>query len=122
MNVGSVVWTPFVPVAAERVTDGSPEERIAVIEENDRYSYGLWEVTPGRFTTKHAGDDEVIHIVQGHGVLRSQTGDEITIEPGAIFVMPDGYAGEWEIHEAVRKTYVQVKNRDGEFGPQLSHP
>lgn len=102
-------WTPFTPVAPERVTAGSPATRLAEAVSGDSFKSGLWEVTPGRFTTAPRGFDEVIHIISGRRFLRSSDGIAVELAPGVSFLMEDGFVGEWEITEPVRKFYAKVQ-------------
>ncbi len=102
-------WTPFTPVAPERVTGGSPSTRLAETIAGDSFKSGLWEVTPGRFSTAPRGFDEVIHIISGEGVLRSDDGTEVALRPGVSFLMEDGFIGEWEIREQLQKFYAKVQ-------------
>lgn len=102
-------WTPFTPVATERVTEGTPETRLAESVSGESLKSGFWEVTPGRFTTAPRGADEVIHIISGSGVLRSADGTSVDLAPGVSFLMEDGFVGEWEIREQLRKFYVKVQ-------------
>ena len=102
-------WTPFEAVAPERVTEGRPTTRLAEGVASDGYKAGLWEVTPGRFTTAPRGFDEVIHIVSGRGVLHSVDGTSVELVPGVSFLMKDGFVGEWEIQEPLRKFYAKVR-------------
>jgi uncharacterized protein len=102
-------WTAFEPVAPERVTAGAPTTRVAQGVDGGHFTSGLWEVTPGRFTTAPKGFDETIHIVSGRGVLRSADGSSVELAPGVSFVMPDGFVGEWDIHEQLQKFYTKVE-------------
>ena len=99
-------WTPFSPVAQERVTEGNPATRLAEAVAGESFKSGLWEVTPGRFTTAPRGFDEVIHIISGSGVLRSADGTSVELTPGVSFLMEDGFVGEWEIREQLQKFYA----------------
>lgn len=103
-------WTSFEAVAPERVTEGQPTTRLAQGVDNHSFTSGLWEVTPGRFTTAPVGFDEVIHILKGRGVLRSADGNSVDLAPGVSFVMEDGFVGEWEIQERLQKFYTKIKS------------
>lgn len=102
-------WSPFTPVAPERVTQGSPTTRLAETVAGESFKSGLWEVTPGRFTTAPRGFDEVIHIISGSGVLRSVDGTAVELAPDVSFLMEDGFVGEWEIREQLQKFYAKVQ-------------
>ena len=101
-------WTAFQPVASERVIEGRPATRLAQSINTDTFTSGFWEVTPGRFATAPKGFDEVIHILSGSGVLRSNDGDSVELAPGVTFLMEDGFVGEWEIREPLQKLYTKV--------------
>ncbi|CAN5463730.1 hypothetical protein BH11ACT6_BH11ACT6_60180 [soil metagenome] len=102
-------WTSFEAVAPERVTEGQPATRLAEGIDKHSFTSGLWEVTPGRFTTAPKGFDEVIHIIKGRGVLRSADGNSVELAPGVAFLMEDGFVGEWEIREHLQKFYTKIK-------------
>jgi uncharacterized protein len=107
-------WTPFTPVAPERVTQGSPATRLAEAVSGQGFKSGLWEVTPGRFTTAPRGFDEVIHIISGTGILRGDDGSFVDLAPGVSFLMEDGFNGEWEIREQLQKFYAKVQTARAE--------
>ncbi|QHG85510.1 DUF861 domain-containing protein (plasmid) [Rhodococcus rhodochrous] len=109
MSTVETTWTAFVPVAEERLREGSPTTRISEQASEEGYSIGLWEATAGRFATApHDGFWEVIHILQGRGTLRSADGSTIDLFPGASFVLGDGFVGEWQIDETIRKFYALI--------------
>lgn len=101
-------WPSFEPVPAEKVQEGSPTTRIYEAARTEKFISGLWQVTAGRFDTAPTGYDEIVHILSGRGVLRSSAGVEVKLEAGVKFVLPEGFTGEWDIHEPLEKLFVQV--------------
>ena len=67
---------------------------------------GVWECTPGTFTARRDGYDEVAQIIVGTATVTSDAGDICELGPGSVFVTPAGWTGSWTIHETIRKTYI----------------
>ncbi|MGE2836501.1 cupin domain-containing protein [Mycobacterium sp. SMC-4] len=108
MTTAHPEWSDWEPVAEHRVTSGAPVCRINVASRDQSYEYGLWEVTPGRFTIHSEGPDEFVHIQSGQGWLHETDGDSMRLEPGTMFVLPKGFNGEWEIEEPLQKAYIRI--------------
>lgn len=109
MSTAESTWTSFEPVADDRLRDGNPTTRISETASEKGYSLGEWEATPGRFSTApHDGFTEIIYILRGSGTLHSNDGSTTALYPGANFVVGDGFVGEWQIDETVRKFYVLI--------------
>lgn len=71
---------------------------------------GVWECTPGRFSADRSQSSEICHILSGSATVQGNAGgDARHLEAGDILVLPLGWAGEWTIHETVRKTYVLTR-------------
>ena len=69
-------------------------------------STGIWEVTPGTFTGKRDGQNEVCQILSGSATITEANGNIFEVGPGSLFVTPSGWAGIWTIHETLRKMWV----------------
>jgi uncharacterized cupin superfamily protein len=67
---------------------------------------GVWECTPGRFTAARDGNSETCHFVSGSVTLHNADGSSQTMGPGELLVLPQGWRGEWTIHEHTRKLYI----------------
>jgi len=67
---------------------------------------GVWECTPGTFTARRDGYDEVAQIIVGTATVTSDAGETCELGPGSVFVTPAGWTGSWTIHETIRKTYI----------------
>jgi uncharacterized cupin superfamily protein len=67
---------------------------------------GIWEVTPGTFTSTRPGYDEICQILSGTATITEKDGSSFEIGPGSLFVTPAGWEGTWTIHETLRKMWV----------------
>lgn len=87
-------------------TAGEPHEASLEVFARDGASVGIWECTPGRFPSEKVGIGEFMRVLSGRATVRDEAGSVHRLEAGSILVAPDGWRGEWEIHETVRKVYV----------------
>ena len=85
---------------------GEPAESGKVLFEDACVEIGVWECTPGCFPSRRDGYREAVTIVAGAGVLRDEDGTEHPLAPGVTLAIPEGWVGEWDITETVRKVYV----------------
>jgi len=67
---------------------------------------GVWECTPGRFTARRDDNSEICHIVSGRVTLHGPDGEARDVGPGELLVLPQGWHGEWTLHETTRKLYL----------------
>lgn len=95
---------PIGPKAT--ATRGEPVESGKVLFEDARTEAGVWECTPGAFTSRRDDFREVVTIIKGRGRLRDEDGNVTEFGPGSAVALPEGWVGEWEIDETVRKVYV----------------
>lgn len=107
--VADASTTPM-PEAAEKLTsrDGQREATHTVWTSGSN-SAGVWECTPGSFTTVREGYDEVCQVLSGTGRLVSDDGEVADLGPGCTVVIPDGWRGVWHIDSTMRKTFVILK-------------
>jgi len=87
-------------------TRGQPTESGKVLFEDALVEVGVWECTAGTFPSRREGFREAITILKGTGTLRDADGNETPLHPGTVVALPDGWAGEWDLTETVRKIYV----------------
>ena len=87
-------------------TRGEPVESAKVLHEDAHSQAGVWECTPGAFAGRRDGYREIFTVVAGRGVLRDEDGTETVLEPGVVVATPEGWVGEWDIAETIRKAYV----------------
>jgi uncharacterized cupin superfamily protein len=98
-----------MPVATLKPTsrDGQRESTLPLWTASDgNLELGVWECSPGTFTARRDGYDEVAQIVFGTATVTSDAGDTCELAPGSVFVTPAGWTGTWTIHETLRKTYI----------------
>ncbi|KGM87482.1 putative enzyme of the cupin superfamily [Roseovarius mucosus DSM 17069] len=68
---------------------------------------GVWECTPGHFTADRTAMGEYCHIISGRASVTNADGQGTRdIGPGDLLVLPQGWTGEWVIHEHMRKLYI----------------
>jgi uncharacterized cupin superfamily protein len=71
---------------------------------------GLWECTPGTFTAVREGYTEICTILSGRVTVKTDAEDPREFGPGDVMVMPSGWQGTWEVHEALRKHFTIVQD------------
>lgn len=68
---------------------------------------GVWECMPGHFTADRTKAGEYCHILSGRASVTNGDGSGTKdIGPGDLLVLPQGWTGEWVIHEHIRKLFV----------------
>lgn len=115
LDLADVSWPEFVAIPEAKVLTGTPETSTVVITESQRGQMGLWQVTPGSFTTDHTGYIEYIHILSGTGRLVSETGTVTELGAGSTTVMPVGWKGRWEIDTTLTKVFTILHCDADEF-------
>jgi len=92
------------------LTPGQEEALQPLWESLDgRTKVGIWDCTEGRFTADRTEAAELCHILSGRAtVINQDGGGERTVGAGDLLILPQGWRGEWIIHEEVRKTYVLI--------------
>ncbi|MCC0014866.1 MAG: DUF861 domain-containing protein [Rhodobiaceae bacterium] len=72
-----------------------------------RTKIGVWECTPGRFTADRTAAGEYCHVIVGRASVTNADGSGTRdVGPGDLLVLPQGWTGEWVIHEHMRKLFV----------------
>jgi uncharacterized cupin superfamily protein len=74
--------------------------------EADGMKTGIWEVTPGTFTSSRPGYHEVCQILSGTATITEPDGQSFELGPGSLFVTPEGWEGTWTVHTTLRKVWV----------------
>ncbi len=87
-------------------TEGSPHESYFSAYIDGGTEVGVWECTPGRFPGTKEGINEMMHLLSGRATILDEDGTEHELGPGTMFVLLDGWRGEWQVHETVRKVYA----------------
>lgn len=108
LHASSLQWPQATPIAVERIITGNPAASTQVMFTDGRTELGLWRVSPGEFTTVHDGYEEFIHIVEGEGELIHDDGTVITLRPGGVLLLEDGWRGRWIIRRTLVKSYATV--------------
>ncbi|WP_028454620.1 cupin domain-containing protein [Chitinilyticum litopenaei] len=70
-------------------------------------SCGIWACEPGEWRIRFAPDKhEFFCVISGLVRLHDEAGQSLTVGPGEAAVIPGGFAGRFEVVEAVRKYFV----------------
>ena len=90
------------------LTDGQKEASTILWTSADGHrKIGVWECQPGHFTADRTAAGEYCHIIKGKAtVTMVDGGNPRKIEAGDLLVLPQGWTGEWIIHEHMRKLFV----------------
>jgi uncharacterized cupin superfamily protein len=119
---GSVGTTSHLPNAhtatlgqpTPRVTPiaGDPHESSVSLWTHDALDVGVWQCTPGEFTFRRDGYDEVFCVLSGHATLHidgaAGPGQSFELVPGAAIMTPAGCTGRWVVHSTIRKVYTII--------------
>ena len=68
---------------------------------------GTWECEPGKLAI-YLDLTEFCHLLRGHWILTSESGQVTEIKAGDSWVFPRGWKGIGEVVETVRKVYLVV--------------
>jgi len=98
---------PFGPKPTT-LTEGQEEAAVKLWSSADGHTtIGVWECTPGHFTADRTKAGEYCHIISGRATVRDSDGSrEREIGPGDLLILPQGWTGEWILHEHMRKLFV----------------
>ncbi|NKB36454.1 MAG: DUF861 domain-containing protein [Gammaproteobacteria bacterium] len=84
-----------------------PKQTNSGFFEQDNLYAGTWECAPG--TLKLDLDVmEFCHLLSGHWILTSESGQITEIKAGDSWVFPNGWKGKAEVIETVRKVYFLI--------------
>lgn len=92
---------------ADRLLAGTPQQiaRNYFSDTTGKFFAGIWESTPGKWRIRYT-ENEFCHLIQGRVRISDGNGRSRIFETGDTFVIPSGFAGEWEVLESARKLYV----------------
>lgn len=107
---GDLSATPVGPFKSKptTVTEGQTEALNVLWSSGDEStSIGVWECTPGRFTANRTAASEYCHVISGRATVSNSDGTASRdICAGDLLVLPQGWTGEWTIHEHMRKLFI----------------
>jgi len=97
------------------LTDGQVEASALLwMSADGSTKIGVWECTPGRFTADRTAAGEYCHILSGRATVTNADGSgSREIGPGDLLVLPQGWTGEWTIHDHLRKLFVIDASQSG---------
>lgn len=97
----------------ERLIAGNPRREtwnLVDVPVAGRLYCGVWRCEPGhwRIAMGH-GEHELFTVLEGRCVLRGDDGSERAAGPGEAIYIPAGFAGSFEVVEAITKTYAIIE-------------
>ncbi|QZY50735.1 cupin domain-containing protein [Leucobacter tenebrionis] len=87
---------------------GQTESSRTVWESAEGIRSGVWEVTPGSFSSTRPEYHEMCQIVSGRATIEEADGTAFEVGPGSLFITPEGWTGRWTVHETLRKVWVVI--------------
>ncbi|MET4098520.1 putative cupin superfamily protein [Agrococcus sp. UYP10] len=87
---------------------GQTESSRTVWESAEGIRSGVWEVTPGAFSSTRPEYHEMCQIVSGRATIFEEDGSSFEVQAGSLFVTPEGWKGRWVVHETLRKAWVVI--------------
>ena len=84
-----------------------PKQTDAGFFEEGNLAGGTWECEPGTLQLD-LDITEFCHLLKGHWILTSESGQVTEIKAGDSWVFPRGWRGTAEVVETVRKVYLVV--------------
>jgi uncharacterized cupin superfamily protein len=79
--------------------------------EEDNLFAGTWECEPG-ILKLDLDLTEFCHLLEGHWILTSESGQVTEVKAGDSWVFPRGWKGTAEVVEKVRKVYMMITYAD----------
>lgn len=86
-----------------------PKQTDAPFYEEGNLTTGTWECEPGKLRLD-LDVTEFCHLLKGHWILTSESGQVTELKAGDSWVFPRGWKGTSEVVETVRKVYMIVSD------------
>ena len=100
--------TGLVPVDSFGTPIGAlPGQTDCSFYQEDNLTAGTWECEPGKLQLD-LEITEFCHLLKGHWVLTSESGQVTEIKAGDSWIFPRGWKGTAEVVETVRKVYMII--------------
>jgi len=84
-----------------------PAQRDSAFLEEELLYAGTWECEPGKLQLD-LDLTEFCHLLEGHWILTSESGQVTEVKAGDSWVFPRGWKGTAEVIEKVRKVYMMI--------------
>ena len=84
-----------------------PKQTDSGFFEQENIFAGTWECEPGKLSLD-LDLMEFCHLLKGHWVLTSESGQITEIRAGDSWIFPKGWKGTAEVKETVRKVYLVI--------------
>jgi uncharacterized cupin superfamily protein len=98
--------------AAERLVAGNPSTTVSnyFSDSTQQFFAGRWSATRGTWRVRYT-ENELCVMTAGRVVIESDAGERHTFAAGAVFVVPAGFSGTWEVLEDCSKIYAIFEPR-----------
>jgi uncharacterized protein len=89
------------------IIEGTPRTAGILLsrEKDGRAESGIWTCTPGRWRCAVASD-EFCHFLAGSCTYTHDSGERIEIQPDTLAFFPQGWCGQCEVQQTIRKVYM----------------
>ncbi|MEM6305344.1 MAG: cupin domain-containing protein [Pseudomonadota bacterium] len=106
---GLVAWEALDPAT---LAAGTPVQSGYLYDEDEArgYSAGVWHCTPFDDAPGPYPVDEYMLLLEGVVVMALPDGQNVRIEAGEAFVLPQGFECQWKMPKDVRKVFMIVEN------------
>ena len=91
--------------------EGDPRESTNTLWAHNGLEMGVWECTPGKFSARRDGYDEVFVCLSGRATLTDASGVRFDLSPGSALCTPAGFTGTWHVTETFRKVFCIINDR-----------
>jgi len=91
----------------DRILSGAPVQTVRNLfaDSTGQFFAGTWSSTTGRWQVRYT-ENEFCHVLTGIIRITDEAGRVCTFGPGASFVVPAGFTGQWEVVEPATKVYA----------------
>ena len=94
------------PVAADRVTEGSPRTVSRLdYQQDEKVFAGEWSATAGAWRVSY-DEWEFCHVLEGVCELETSDGEARRFKAGDSFIIEPGFVGVWRVIEPMKKRFV----------------
>lgn len=90
----------------EPLIQGAPTSTEALLYRDGNTVASVWRCEPGRYPRRKVRRNSSMYIIEGRATIVDADGTRRPIGPGSVLILPDGWVGEWDIHETIVKFYV----------------
>lgn len=97
---------------SDRAIQGSPVQKVwnHFSDSTSQFHAGKWSSEPGKWRVRYT-ENELCVLTAGRLRIVSDSGAQHEFGTGAVFVVPSGFIGTWEVLESCTKIYAIYEPR-----------